>query len=158
MKQLSASPLATLGWPIGPTSQPSRSSGYGPGNGRFPCRKGHGTAHAASLKSTAHGYYRWCQSDAALSPRFSRRTVFCHFVARSITASSSADTTTTVNRAVDRHVRGCHVCTETRTRPRHPHIIIYPCASTSTACQASRANKPRTGVRKDGEAQCPAMC
>ena len=102
--------------------------------------------------------YRWCQSDAALSPRSSGRTVFCHFDPRSITAWSSADTTTAVNRAVDRHVRGCHVCTETRTRPRHPHIIIYPCASTSPVCQASRANKPRTGVRKDGEAQCPAMC
>ena len=54
LKQLSASPLATPGWPIGPTSQLSRSSGYGPGNGLFPCRKGHGTAHAASLKTTAH--------------------------------------------------------------------------------------------------------
>ena len=53
-KQLSASPLATPGWLIGPTSQLSRSSGYGPGNGLFPCRKGHGTAHAASLKTTAH--------------------------------------------------------------------------------------------------------
>ena len=38
--------------------------------------------------------YRWCQSDAALSPRSSRRTVFCHFDARSITALSGADTTT----------------------------------------------------------------
>ena len=54
LKQLSASPLATPGWPIGPTSQLSRSSVYGPGNGLFPCLKGHGTAYAASTESAAH--------------------------------------------------------------------------------------------------------
>ena len=39
LKQLSASPLATLGWPIGPTSQLSRSSGYGPGKACFHAAK-----------------------------------------------------------------------------------------------------------------------
>ena len=38
LKQLSASPLATPGWPIGPTSQLSRSSGYGPRNVIRPIR------------------------------------------------------------------------------------------------------------------------